>query len=140
MIVVDSSFLVAFHNRRDVHHAAAADAMEDVLAGEYGDILLPEYVFMEVTTVLAARRNLAAAVTVGEVLLRAREIELVPCFEYFEKTFNVFRTQRAANPLSFADAAIVVIAAARGAGYVATFDRGFNSVEGIKVVPSGKAA
>ena len=36
MIVLDSSFLIAFHNRRDVHHVAAASAMEALLHGDFG--------------------------------------------------------------------------------------------------------
>jgi predicted nucleic acid-binding protein len=33
MIVLDSSFLVAYHNRSDVHHGAAGAAMERLMAG-----------------------------------------------------------------------------------------------------------
>jgi predicted nucleic acid-binding protein len=36
MIVLDSSFLVAYHNRRDVHHRAAAATMERLVADEWG--------------------------------------------------------------------------------------------------------
>ena len=48
MIVLDSSFLIAFHNERDSHHNAAYGLMERFLAGDWGRGLLLEYVFLEV--------------------------------------------------------------------------------------------
>jgi len=51
VLILDSSFLIAFHNKNDVHHAAATKVMEDFLRGEYGRALLLEYVFLEVVTV-----------------------------------------------------------------------------------------
>ena len=47
MIVLDSSFLVAFHNERDAHHGAARGLMERFLEGEWGRGLLLEYVVLE---------------------------------------------------------------------------------------------
>ncbi len=59
MLLLDSSFLIAYHNTRDVHHAAAARAMPRIVAGEWGRAALLEYVFLEVVTVLLARRGRA---------------------------------------------------------------------------------
>lgn len=135
MIVLDSSFLVAFHNTRDAHHRAAAAAMEQLVAGTWGNTLLLEYVYLEVVTVLAARRTPATAVMVGETLLRAREVELVPCSQHFLASVETFG-RVAQLGLSFVDAAIVTIARARGAHHVATFDADFAKVDGLAVVPS----
>jgi uncharacterized protein len=135
MIVLDSSFVVAFHNRRDAHHAAASKAFHRIVKGEWGGILLPEYVFLEILTVLAARRDLATAVSVGEILLGAREVELVPCSPYFLGAYQVFREQDHPR-LSLADAAIVAIARDRGATAVATFDRDFQELPDVEVVPA----
>ena len=138
MIVLDSSFLIAYHNRRDVHHAEASAVMDRFLGGEWGDGLLPEYVFLEVTTVLAARLGLEAAVSAGRSLLEAQELEFVPCSEVFLEVWDVFRSQTGA--LSFADAAIVAIARRRGVPEVATFDADFRAIEGIAVVPENGQA
>jgi predicted nucleic acid-binding protein len=135
MIVLDSSFLIACHNGRDVHHAAAAATMERFAAGEWGIGLLLEYVFLEVVTVLLARRGLQTAQRVADLLLSAREIEFVPCSEFFLASLETFRLQSAAK-LSFTDAAIVTVARSRGAERVATFDEDFRSIDGIAVVPS----
>ena len=135
MVVLDSSFLVALHNATDVHHERARAGMDALLTGEWGDALLPEYVFLEVVTVIALRRDRETAVRVGDLLLSARELEHVPCSDLFLEAFDTFRTKESAG-LSFVDAAIMAIARRRGAELVATFDEGIGSCEGIRAVPS----
>ena len=138
MIVLDTSFLVAFYNGRDSHHEAAVEPMDEIIDGRYGLALLPEYVFLELATVLAARRDLATAIHVGDVLLSAKEVELVPCSDLFPAAFEVFRTQPPSAGLSFADSAIVALARARDVRHVASFDMGFARLDGIELVPSRK--
>ncbi|MGH7544624.1 MAG: type II toxin-antitoxin system VapC family toxin, partial [Gemmatimonadota bacterium] len=135
LVVLDSSFLVAYYNARDAHHAAAARAMVQLLAGVWGRALLLEYVFLEVVTVLLARRGLGTALTVGETLLAAREVEFVSCSDLFVDAWVVFREQ-AAGGLSLADAAIVWAARREAPGHVLTFDEDFRDVEGVTVLPS----
>jgi predicted nucleic acid-binding protein len=109
--------------------------MAPLTTGAWGTVLLPEYVYLEVVTVIAARRSAAAAVAVGETLLRAREIEFVPCSEHFPAVVATFR-QVVGSGLSFVDAAIVAIARARRARHIATFDTDFAAVDGLAMVPS----
>lgn len=135
MIVLDSSFLIAYHNAGDVHHPAARETMQRLVAGEWGPALLPEYVFLEVTTVLLARRSLPTAVSVGETLLGAREVELVPGSHLFLDAWSIFRRQPEGVRLSFADAAILAVARRRGADLIATFDRDFEAFPEVSVVP-----
>jgi predicted nucleic acid-binding protein len=134
VIVLDSSFLVASHNARDVHHMAAMRVMDELLTGKWGRALLLEYVFLEVVTVLLARRGLPTASTVASVLLQAREIDFVPCSDLFLDTLETFRNQ-AGTKLSFTDAAIVTVARRQDAGVIATFDRDFDKIKGISVIP-----
>ena len=135
MIVLDTSFVLAWQNERDAHHAAARGLADQLRAEVWGRALLPEYVIMEVATVHAVRRSLAAAVATCDLLLRAREIDFVPSSALFEETLTVFRSQGSAG-LSFADASIVATARALGARHVATFDSGFEAVEGLQVLPA----
>ena len=134
MIILDTSFLVAFHNASDVHHERAAGLMERIVAGEWGDVLLLEYVFLETTTVLALRRDLPTAVRVGGHLLSSREVRFSGASDHSAAAWDVFRSQERAA-LSFVDAAIVAVARAVGSPFVATFDRGFRGVPGVEVVP-----
>ena len=61
MIVVDSSFLCAWYNDRDVHHPSAREVMKRFLDGEWGRGILLDYVLLEVATVLLARRGRESA-------------------------------------------------------------------------------
>ena len=135
MVVVDSSFLLAYYNTRDAHHAAASRAMVQLLAGSWGQGLLLEYVFLEVVTVLASRRDRAVASRVGATLLAARELRFLPCAELFLEAWRVFR-EEGGERLSFADAAIVVAARREAPGHVLTFDDDFRSVEGVSALPA----
>ena len=134
MMILDSSFVIAFHNTRDVHHAAAVEAMREVIAGSWGRVILLEYVFLEVVTVLLARRGLLVASQVAMILLEAQEVDFVPCSDLFLDTLETFRTQTRGT-WSFTDAAILTVARQSDVGVVATFDRDFRDVEGIKVIP-----
>lgn len=122
-VLLDSSFLVAFHNGRDVHHQRGVDAMGRLARGDWGEPLLLEYVFLEVVTVLAARRDQAAAARVGDRLLGHAAIRFLPCSELFVEAYEVFRREAG---LSFVDAALVAAARALGAK-ILTFDRDFAS-------------
>lgn len=133
MIVLDSSFLIAYYNTRDVHHAAAARIMIQLLGGKWGEGLLLEYVFVETVTVLRARRDLKVATTVGKTLLQASEIDFIPCSDIFSDAFDTFRRDRS-HDLSFVDAAIVSVARRHSPGFVATFDKDFSALKGVKVV------
>lgn len=132
MIVLDSSFLIGFHNERDAHHASAGVLMERFLNGEWGRGLLLEYVFLEVATVLLVRRNLDVALRIGRLLLDAEELEFVPCSDLFAEAYETFAGQRSTK-LSFADAAIVHIARQRAEGLVLTFDDELRQVPTIRV-------
>jgi predicted nucleic acid-binding protein len=134
MIVLDSSFLIAYHNTRDVRHAEAARARVHLVAGQWGTALLLEYVFLEVMTVLRARRGHAVALDVADTLLDASEIEFVPCADFFTDTMRTFRAESA--DISFTDAAIVTVARREKQSVIATFDQDFRNVEGVIVVPS----
>jgi predicted nucleic acid-binding protein len=133
VVVLDSSFLVAYHNTRDAHHAAAARGMLRLIGGEWGQALLLEYVFLEVVTVLSARRDLSVATEVGSRLLTAREVDFVPCSDFFFETLQTFRNQPGGR-LSFTDAGIVTVARRNPPGLVATFDSDFSGIPGVTVV------
>lgn len=132
MILLDSSFLIAFYNRNDVHHAKANRIMDSFLAGAWGQGLLLEYVFLEVTTVLLSRCNLSVAASVGSILLQSKELDFVPCSEHFANTWAVFCEHK--GTLSFTDCAIVAVAEHYSTTELATFDSGFRKWSSLHVV------
>jgi predicted nucleic acid-binding protein len=132
VIVLDSSFLVGFHNEWDVHHQTASALMDQFLAGRWGRGLLLEYVFLEVTTVLLVRRDLNVAARVGNILLEAQELDFVPCSDLFHETFKAFHEQTSTK-LSFVDTAIAYVAQQRAGGLVLTFDDELRKLAGIQI-------
>jgi predicted nucleic acid-binding protein len=108
--------------------------MARILDAEFGEALLPEYVFLEVVTVLAVRRSAQTAISTAKTLLEAREVTFVYCSDHFADTLETFRVH-AGDGLSFADAAIVAIARSFDTNTVATFDRDFSKVSGIRILP-----
>jgi predicted nucleic acid-binding protein len=108
--------------------------MVHLASGQWGQALLLEYVFLEVVTVLRARRDLDVAVDVATTLLEAREIDFVACSDFFLETLDAFRRQGGAE-LSFTDAAILTVARRNRPGFVATCDEDFREQAGVKVVP-----
>lgn len=135
MIILDTSFLVGLHNTRDVHHPAAVGLMDRLVAGEWGQALLLEYVFLELTTVLLARRGIDVATRVGRLLLESREVDFLPCSDIFVETFETF-VRQPEGTLSFTDAAIATVARREPQAVVATFDRGLARAAGITAVLS----
>jgi predicted nucleic acid-binding protein len=133
LIVVDTSFVVALYNERDAHHRDAAEVGRRLVAGEWGRGLLLEYVFVEVTTVVLARRRLETATLVARTLLRSRELDFVACSDIFPDVLETF-TQQGSGTLSFTDAAILTVARQRDAA-VATFDRALARAPGVAAVP-----
>jgi predicted nucleic acid-binding protein len=108
--------------------------MARFLDGEWGRGLLLEYVFLEVVTVLMVRRGPEVAADVADVLLSARELELVPCTELFIEAAETFRRQKKSR-LSFVDATIVNVAHDRADGLVATFGRELANARRIQAIP-----
>jgi predicted nucleic acid-binding protein len=133
VIVLDSSFLIAYYNKRDAHHAEAARAMVRLITGEWGRAQLLEYVFLETVTVLRGRLGLDGALTAGDRLLDAEDVDFVPCSDMFPDVLTTFRRESA--DLSYTDAAIVTVARRERKGLVAPFDRDFLGVSGITVIP-----
>lgn len=135
VLVLDSSFLVALANERDVHHAAARKLQEQVERGSWKSASLHEYVFLESVTVLLARRGHDLAVRFGQALLESREVELVLASDSFAQTWETFRDE-ARGGLSFTDAALVALARSRAGSAIATFDEGLRRVKGVRAVPA----
>jgi predicted nucleic acid-binding protein len=132
VIVLDSSFLIAFYNDRDAHHPKASSLMHDFLDGRWGKGLLLEYVYLEVVTVLLVRADLATATSVAGILTESEELEFVPCSDLFADTVKAFMAQRKTK-LSFTDSAIATVAGKRSDGLVLTFDEEFRKVPGIRL-------
>jgi predicted nucleic acid-binding protein len=136
VIVVDSSFVLAYCNLRDVNHALAAKAFERLAAGQWGKGLILDWVFIEVVTVLKRKCGSLAAFEASSYLRHAHQLEFVQGSELFRSALSFFEAD-AHSPLGFVDHAVATVARQRCGGKVLTFDAAFRGLPGITVEPAG---
>jgi predicted nucleic acid-binding protein len=134
VIILDTSFIVAFYHDKDAHHERALELMAGIGEGLMGNPLVPEYVLSETLTVVAGRAGLATSVKVGRHLLRSEDVEIVPCTAFMREALEIFAAQRSGR-LSFTDATIVAISRSEEVPDVATFDRRLGRMRGIRALP-----
>ena len=77
---------------------------------------------------------LPVATRVGRILLDAEELDFVPCSELFSETMATFSNQGGTR-LSFADAAIALVAQSRAEGQLLSFDQEFRRIAGLRINP-----
>jgi len=133
MIFLDSSFLIAFYNDSDDHYKRAIILMNKIVNGEFGDVIVSDYVFDEIVTVLFSRlKDLDKVSKIGENI-RQSSFLIWTDESIFEEAWEIFRAQKGTK-LSFTDCAIVALMRGNGIKYIATFDEDFKNVEGFEVV------
>lgn len=133
MIVLDSSFIVAFKIENDENHHKASNIMQKIADGVYGEPIISDYVFDEVITVVLVRsKKLFLAIEIGEELRESVKILRIDK-SLFEEGWAVFKNQKNSG-LSFTDCTIISLMKKNNIKDIATFDSKFIEVEGIAVV------
>lgn len=133
MIFLDSSVIIAYKNADDVNHKKALSIFQKLDEGKYGRGVVSEFIFSEVTTVLALRKSIEAAKEVGNVLLDAKEIEIIKASDLFERAWEFFASQENAA-LSFVDASNLACMEQKNIRRIATFDKDFLEIGWVEVV------
>jgi predicted nucleic acid-binding protein len=133
LIFLDSCAIISFKNADDINHKKAAEIFQKLNSGEYGIGVISEFVFSEVTTVLALRKSMEVAKEVGNVLLEAREIEIIKASEVFERSWDIFTNQKN-TALSFVDASNLACMEKKKIRKIATFDKDFLRIREVEVV------
>jgi len=133
MILLDSSFIIAYFNEADVNHAKALRMAKDIDDGKYGPTVITDYIFDEVITVMLYRtRKLKQVAEAGEMLLRANRLFTIDR-DAFDSTWDIFKGQKGTT-FSFTDCASIAICRANGISNVATFDEEFKRSEEPSVI------
>lgn len=118
-LVLDTSFLVALFNNNDVFHKKALKRREQI---KNEILLLPEYVVLELTTILGIKTSVKISQKATNELLHAKEVRFIPCSEIFASAFKRFHKQDLYK-LSFVDCALLEIKESYGASEILTFDK-----------------
>lgn len=132
--MLDSSYLIAAYNQRDVHHLRALQAGSEFRSDRWGKGLLLDYVFAETMNVLHRRAGPAIAIAAGQHLFRADDLELVNGASRLPDAFLAFSRQEE-PALSVIDLVVLQCARDLADGNVLTFDRGFKQMPDARVFP-----
>ena len=72
MILLDSSLIVAYSNEADENHEKALKIVREMEKGRYGTLIITDYIFDEVVTVMLVKtKNLEKVSELGEALLNS---------------------------------------------------------------------
>lgn len=117
--LLDTSFLIAYHNKRDKHHERAREI-------EIDNKIINDYIYAEVLNILYARQGKEKAVEYGKFLEKSTDVVRVSK-PIFAKSIKNFREK----DLSFTDAAIAATAQKLDIPVI-SFDKDFDQFEDVK--------
>ena len=137
-VLVDTSFLVAQLDERDVHHQTAKSLHDLFRKREVAYIYL-DCVVNETVTVLA-RRALERKVDPRPIIKRLRKEIPAEMLDWTgpelprlrELTLDTLETYK--GSLSFNDCLLVIVSQEGGIEWIASFDQSFDKVSGVKRV------
>lgn len=133
MILLDTSFLVAYFNRRDQNHKNARNIINDIVSKKFGSIYLTDYIFNETVTVsLIKTKDLNKTTSIGDYLLKSLEMIWID-ENLFSEGWKIFCNQRGTR-LGFTDCTTIAAMRYNDIDIIATFDKDFTKVDGIKLI------
>ncbi|MDG6994379.1 MAG: type II toxin-antitoxin system VapC family toxin [Nitrososphaerota archaeon] len=133
MILLDSSLLIAYKVRNDVHHEKANALMKQVVSERFGKPVISDYIFDEtVTGIFARSRNLRLSVEYAKELLASLEMLKVD-EKTFREAWEIFSRQEK-RELSFTDSTTIALMKIHYIGNVGTFDGDFKAIKGIDAI------
>lgn len=119
---VDTNYFVALFNPFDALHRAALKTGRQIDAAG-ARLVISNFIFLEVVTVLAQRRGKDVAREAGEYLISNGAIETIHVDKSLnEASWQTFKYIREKN-VSFVDASIIAILQGEGIRWLLTFDR-----------------
>ena len=135
VVILDTGFLVALRNEKDIHNLKATKIMEDLLKGTYGTIIVSDYIFDEsITLAMIRTKKLHLVKDIHSYILKSKKIKLVFVGEkaFFEAwiLFIKYFDQK----LSFTDCTILALQNKfEKPSFVATFEEPLSKL--VTLVP-----
>lgn len=119
-IIFDSNVWIAYFRKED----SLSEKAKGIFKNYEGVVIVPEYIFLEVATVLQVRTIKEIADSFAEMVLENDQVELLFSNEIlFEETRKIFLKQE--KKLSFADCSLVYLSSEYE---VITFDQALQKV------------
>ena len=130
-LFIDSSVLFAFASLRDVHHAKANKIMELVASNRYDSVIINDYVFDEVISVILRKSGKKDAVEIGSNILDSEIFVAKIDSDTFQKSWDLFKQL---DEFSFTDCTILAFMNILGIKKIATFDKEFRKISWLEVI------
>ncbi|OIO81799.1 hypothetical protein AUJ84_00175 [Candidatus Pacearchaeota archaeon CG1_02_32_132] len=133
MLFLDSSFLVALYNTRDIHNKRALELMSRFSKEDHGGFAISDYVFDEFINVFLNKyEDIGKAKKYGKDVLDFTTVFF--CSERdFKNSWELFDSQKNTT-LNFTDCSIISLMENKGMNKIATFDKDFKKVQRVTVV------
>lgn len=133
MILLDTSFVVAYYNTRDEHHEKAKEIMQKLKVNMLGECCITDYIFDECMTVILLRlKDIKKATEIGNDLLALTKIIYMD-ENLFQFTRQIFKEQQKTK-LSFTDCSSIALLKDRNMQGIITFDTEFGKVGRINII------
>lgn len=121
-IFVDSNVFIALYNPFDTLHDQALH-IGQVLDRPTTTLIVSNYIFLEVVTVLSQRRGKMVSNSVGDMLLNHPNVQIIQVDEFSHRaTWNIFQKLSNKN-VSFVDCSTAVLMHNEGIHTLLTFDK-----------------
>ena len=130
-LILDTSFLIALHNSKDIYHNHAESLKSKLKNKEFGQCYISDYIFDEFVTFLRVKSFPASDIKeLGEALLAEESIKLLKIdSQIFLQSWELFKK---ISKLSFTDCTTIVLAKEFGIKNVASFDSDFDKIANLK--------
>lgn len=121
-VFVDSNFFIALLNPLDTLNNKALICSEKI-KGELPTLVISNFIFLEIVTILSQRVNRKAAITFGTRLMQDNQIEIIHIDESLqEKSWKTFQETDRKN-ISFVDCSILTVMETEKINTLLTFDQ-----------------
>jgi len=130
-VLLDTSYLLALHAKRDVNHITAEALKGQLKNKEFGQLYISDYIFDEFVTHLRARSYPKADIQeIGSTFLEGGTFQMLQVnSSIFSKAWELFKKYEV---LSFTDCTTAILAEEFGIRHIASFDAGFDRVSHLK--------
>ncbi len=120
-IFVDSNFFIALLNPQDTLNTKAI-TISSKIKDESPSLVISNFIFLEIVTILSQRIDRKTAITFGNHLLQDNQIEILHINESLqEKCWKAFQKMDKKN-ISFVDCSILAVMEAEKINTLLTFD------------------
>lgn len=132
MIILDTSFLVAYFNQGDENHPKVMKIMEEIVGRKFGPMCMTDYIFNETVTVAMIKmKDLQKATRIGDYTIKALKMIRVG-EDTFLQAWKIFQSQKGTR-LGFTDCTTISVMKYHGIDNIATFDKDLK-IHGINCV------